>query len=270
MRIAYLGPKGTFTEKVVKENFCDIEQESCSSIYEALHSVENNFSDKAVVPIENSTEGTVNETLDTLIFHVNLYIEKEIYIPVVQNFLVKKGYKGEPIQKIFSHPQAIAQSREFLRKNYPDAEIILSQSTSEAAKIVEQSSEVFGSIGGDFLTENYNVSILHKKIQDNDYNFTKFIVVSANNQFSFQVGDKISVAFSTKNKPGELYKVLDIFSLWDLNMTKIVSRPMKNKMGEYVFYVDIEDFKNGKDVEDALTMVERKTTFMKILGSYKV
>lgn len=271
MKLGYLGPRGTFTEKAAN-TFASDDTEFIvfNTIWEVLEAVNSSVVDYGIVPIENSTEGAVNVTVDSLIFDVDLFINKQITLPIEHSLIAKEGADIKSFAKILSHPQALAQCREFLRKNYPSVPIIETASTARAIKEVSESSENIAAIGIKEGADIYKLKVYDSKIQDSNDNFTEFICVSKNETEISLKGRKTSLAFSTANKPGELYKLLDIFSLWDLNMTKIVSRPMRKKTGEYVFFVDIEGNTDDKDLFDALTMIKRKTSFFKILGSYPV
>lgn len=269
MKVSYLGPKGTFTEQACISLYKDAERVPVSTFFEALVKVQEGIFEKCVVAIENSTEGIVNTTLDPLVFDVDLFIDKLIIIPIKQNILVKKGTEKEMIQKIISHPQALAQCRRFTRAHFPGAVEETSPSTAEAARVVSESSGEVAAIGPLLSAEIYDLEVLFKSAQDNNTNRTHFISVGKEDTSEPKEGCITTIAFSTINKPGELYRILDIFSLWDINMVKISSRPMRNKPGEYIFVVDIEN-NNPEDVKDALTMVKRKTNFFKILGTYPI
>ncbi len=268
MKFGYLGPQGTFSEKAVRYFAKDSEIKAYKTIRDVLFAVENSECDFAVVPIENTSEGTVNATIDTIIFDTELFIQAELILPIQHSLMTKKKQKN--IDKIISHPQALAQCRDWIFKNYPNADIIEASSTSEASRIVSNDCENSASIGTDICAGIYNLEIIANNIQDSDYNKTYFILVSKNNTSAADYGNKISLAFSALHRPGNLYKILDIFSIFDINLTKINSRPMKNQEKEYVFFVDIEGFSSLSDIEDAFKLIKRKTKFFKILGSYNV
>jgi prephenate dehydratase len=195
-------------------------------------------------------------------------------LPVGQNLMVNKKASGKKITKIISHPQALAQCRKFLNKNYPTVPVEIVNSTAEAAKIVAnsdpESGELVAAIGSKFSAELYSLKMIHENIQSNKNNSTQFILLTKSNTSLPKLGHSTSIVFSTEDKPGELYKVLDIFAIWDLNMTKILSRPTKNRQGEYVFFIEISGYTSVSDVSDALTMIKRKTSFFKNLGSYNM
>ncbi len=270
MKIGYLGPQGTFSEQAALKISKGQEIIPFQSIWDVIESVDTGKTDKGVVPIENSTEGCINITVDSMIFDTNLFIEGQINLPVEQNMMINKATEGKEIKKIFSHPQGIAQCRLFLQQNYPNAEMINVNSTAGGGKFVKESDEPWAAIGLSRVAELYDLKIIHKAIQDNCENFTQFAVLSKNDTTKNLNSEKISLAFSTSNEPGALWKVLNIFDIWDLNLTKIVSRPMRNKSGEYVFFVDLQGNALSEDIENCLAMVRRKTSFFKNLGAYPV
>jgi len=277
MKIAYLGPEGTFTEQAANRFAETMDRSGPSllpqvSIEDVFEAVENSKADYGVVPFENSIEGAVNTTIDTLIFDSKLFISKLLTLPVEQNLIINGKNSGRKITKIISHPQALAQCRKFIGKHYPGVAIEVSNSTAEAVRIVAgnnpESNEVIAAVGSKYSAELYSLKVVHENIQSNKNNSTQFILLTRSNTSLPKIGHSTSIAFSTEDKPGELYKILDIFAIWELNMTKIMSRPTKNRQGEYVFFVELSDYTSISDVSDALTMIKRKTSFFKNLGSY--
>lgn len=272
MKIGYLGPRGTFSEQAAltyTKNSSDIELVKYGTIYDVLDAVDNGEVEECVVPLENSIEGAVTSTMDMLIFKADLFIKMEIIIPVWEDFLVKTCYNGEEIAKILSHPQALAQCAGFIRKNYPNSITVPVNSTAEAARIVAESNENIASLSPKHAAEVYGLKALHSEVQDDSSNQTRFVVVTKKRPKEKAEHAKTSIVFSTQNKPGDLYRILDIISIWDINMTKIESRPMKHQLGSYVFFIDLEA-KNLNDLESAIKMVARKTSYFKFLGSYPV
>lgn len=270
MQIGYLGPNGTFSEQAATLYCSDAKYISYHTIDDVIQAVDKNLIEVGIVPIENSIEGTVNVTMDTIIFNADIKIIAEIVIPIEQNFLVSKNYNNEQITKILSHPQALAQCREFLNKNYHHAQQIPTSSTSEAAKLVASSNEPWAALGNLLCAKLYNMKVLYSKIQDNKSNETRFIVISKKSENKVETESKTSIAFSTNNEPGALFKILNILALWNINMTKIISRPMKKSIGEYVFFVEVEGDISNEDMQEAMKMIQRKTSFYKLFGSYTV
>ncbi|GAE87748.1 prephenate dehydratase [Acetivibrio straminisolvens JCM 21531] len=191
--------------------------------------VENDEIDEAVVPIENSLEGAVSVTMDMLAADVDLKIKAEVVIEVKQNLMAKKGTETKDIKYILSHPQPIGQCRKFLDSAFPRALIKYVYSTAQAAKEVAQGEGDMAAIGSLAAAKEYGLEVLKESIQDSDNNFTRFVVISKKEAKKAE-RNKTSIVFSTEDRPGSLYRILDIFSLWDINMTRIESRPAKNEL----------------------------------------
>lgn len=272
IKVGYLGPKGTFSQEAVDkyiENKAGYTAVDFNTISDVITAVQNDAVKEAVIPIENSLEGAINVTLDMLATEVDLKIKGEVVIAVRPSLLVKKGTDMKNIKQILSHPQPLGQCRKFLNSNFPNAEIKSVYSTSFAAEEVAKGGDDMAAVGSVAAAQVYGLEICAEGIQDGDNNFTRFVVLSKED--CIRTGnDKTSIVFSTDDKPGSLYRILDIFNLWDINMTRIESRPAKNQLGRYIFFVDIHGHLEDEDVKSALTMVKRKTSFYKFLGSYPV
>lgn len=269
IKIGFLGPEGTFsqeaTDKYIENR--DHEAFSYNTICELIAAVEDGVLDEAVIPVESSLEGAVTDTLDILAGDTDVKVKNEIVIRVSQNLLVKKNTRMSDIRCLVSHPQPIGQCRKFISEKLPGVEVRLVKSTAAAAKEVADGKGDSAAIASLKASEVYELDVMASEIQDNDTSYTRFLVVGYGN--GQRTGcDKTSIVFSTEDKPGSLYRVLEIFNLWDINMKRIESRPAKNCLGRYIFFVDIEGHADDEDVRDALRMVERKTMFLKFLGSY--
>lgn len=269
LKIGYLGPKGTFSHeallKYVQAGAC--EAVDYPSIPELLLAVQAHEIDEAVAPIENSIEGAVNATLDLLASEADLRIKAEFVIPISENLLVKKGARLDCISGILSHPQPLGQCRSFITRKFPGIRIEPVYSTAGAAEEVSKGDGTSAAIGSSAAAEAYGLDIAYKDIQDNGKNFTRFVAVALHD--GVKTGrDKTSMVFSTEDKPGSLYRVLDILNLWDINMSRIESRPAKNQLGRYIFFVDVAGHREDDDLRDAITMIRKKTSFCKLLGSY--
>ncbi len=271
MKVGYLGPSGTYCQEAVEilaASMGECMQVEYPTIYDALNHVQSKEVDCAVVPIENSIEGSVNVTLDILAESIELKIKGEIILPVRHCLLARKETLRHDIKLILSHPQALAQCSKFLQAEFSGVETRYTLSTAEGAKQVAQSQEKWAAIANPKAGEVYNLVQICKGIQDDINNATRFVVVALEDSERTSSYDKTSIVFSTEDKPGSLYRVLDIFNLWGINLTRIESRPAKNQLGRYIFFVDIEGHKGEPDIRDALTMVDRKTSFFRLLGSY--
>ncbi|SHM19193.1 prephenate dehydratase [Caldanaerovirga acetigignens] len=269
IRIGYLGPAGTFTEEAMclytsgNEHYEKLE---FSSIPEMIYSIGTKI-DEAVVPFENSIEGSVNVTLDLLIHESMAMIKKELVLPVNQNLLAKKPFSLEEIEIVYSHPQALYQCRRFLHERLPKALWRETESTAEAARIVAKSEKPWAAVGHRRLGELYGLLIVAENIQDYKNNVTRFIILS--HEDSLPTGfDRTSVVFATENKPGSLYRVLGFFARENLNLTKIESRPSRKALGEYVFLLEVEGHRDDEVLKKVLMEVQNNTTYFKILGSY--
>lgn len=230
-----------------------------------MESVANDECAFGVVPIENSIEGPVGITLDSLAHNFDLKIYKEIIIPINQNLIVNPGCKMEDIEDVYSHAQAIAQCRGFITENNIQPHYAVS--TARAAKdIVGERNKA--AIGNSKIVDLYGLEILKPNIQDMDNNETRFIVISKNDH-EITDNDKTSIIFSIyEDKPGGLYKILGIFQKNNINLTKIESRPSKKGLGKYMFFVDFEGHKDDILIKNILEEIKDNTYFLKILGSY--
>ena len=230
-----------------------------------MESVANDECTFGVVPIENSIEGPVGITLDSLAHNFDLKIYKEIIIPINQNLIVNPGCKMGDIEDVYSHAQAIAQCRGFITKNNFQPHYAVS--TARAAKdIVGDRSKA--AIGNSKIVDLYGLEILVPNIQDMDNNETRFVVISKKDH-EITDNDKTSIIFSIyEDKPGGLYKILGIFEKNNINLTKIESRPSKKGLGKYMFFVDFEGHKDDILIKNILEEINDNTYFLKIIGSY--
>lgn len=261
MKIGYLGPIGTFSFEACKLYSSESECIEYKTIMETIFALENDEVDEVIVPIENSIQGGVTETIDTLIQCEDIFVKEEIILSINQNLIANKDYKLDEIKAIYSHPQALAQSRKFIDEYLKDVDIIPVSSTALAAKEIKNKDNC-ACIANMSCLKEYNLSLLKENIQDNDLNKTKFWILSKDKKNS---GNKMSILFSTKNKPGELYKILGLFDFSDINLTKIESRPAKKEFGEYIFLVDID---MNENVNSVLELIENHCKYFRILGTY--
>ncbi len=265
-QVGYLGPEGTFSHEAVL-NYVDNRSEIVpfDNIIHIFESLEQDQIDEAVVPIENSTEGSVLVTLDALIYF-DLNIIKELELPIKQNLLAQKGTSLEDISVICSHQQALAQCRHYLNKL--NKQVHAMSSTANAARYVTELSTA-AVIGNKILSKKYGLEIIAENIQDYDNNLTRFVVISKNTSEEITGNDKTSIVISLKgDKPGGLYEILSIFAQKQINLTKIESRPSKKGMGNYLFFIDMQGHKNQSHIKKTLSKIESQVSMMKLLGSY--
>jgi chorismate mutase/prephenate dehydratase len=264
LKIAYLGPKGTWTHQAAVNKFGHsvsyAEQDSLSDVFDQ---VARKQADYGVVPIENSTEGAVNHTLD-MFADSPLKICAQILLPI-ENALMA-NIPREEITKLYSHPQVFGQCRDWIHKHFPAAELIEVSSTTRAAAIVTEEPGA-AALGGKLAATLNGLTILEEAIQDRATNTTRFLVLSHNTCPSTG-SDRTSVMFSVRDKPGSLFDALQPFNSFKINMSKIESRPSKRRDWEYYFFVDIVGHCQDPELAEALGKLEAHCSFMKILGSY--
>lgn len=272
-KIVYLGPQGSYSE-IAKDNFVQYFPEA---LYECFSSVRNIISyvdqheDVAgVIPIENSIEGVVRETMDNLLTvqDSRLKITAETVIPI-NHCLISKSNDKKSIKKIISHPQALAQCQRYILDTFGnDVECIEKASTSKAAQELCDLDSDYAAIANSRNAEIYGLNILDQCINDERDNKTRFVFVSRGKTVSTGF-DKTSIAFATKNTSGALVKVLNVFEAMSINLLYIDSRPSKKNLGEYVFFLDFEGHISDEKTRRVLDLIKLNTNYIKILGSYE-
>lgn len=268
--LGYLGPSGTFSHQAAMEwSQGNEEIKEFPTIYSAIHAVQNGKIDNAIVPIENSIEGSINTTLDALAFDADLYITGEYILHISQNLMVKRGTKKEDIKIITSHPQPIGQCSRLLTHEFAAVKIEFADSTAAAAKRVSESDGSIACIASPNSAQLYGLEILYPNCGDDKNNSTRFVIISKKPSAEVTGHDKTSIAFAIDNKPGSLYEAIELLAKSKINMTKIESRPMKDELGKYVFFIDIDGNIDDATIYFALDKVRRNTYFYKFLGSYK-
>jgi chorismate mutase / prephenate dehydratase len=266
LEVVYLGPPGTFTHLAAIKKFGKkpryIPAESIGDVFDK---VERKQADYGVVPVENTTEGVVNYTLDKFLVS-NLNICSELTLGVEHHLLVEGDRSLSAIRRIYSHPQVFPQCRQRLAQLLPQAEFVSTSSTAKAAMMIKKDKKS-ACIGNKILADIYGLNILVSGLEDSPHNYTRFIIVGR--QDSPPSGkDKTSILFAVKDRAGALYDALYAFKSHKINLTKIESRPSKKKPWEYYFFVDFEKHKNSPTVKKALWRLEKECIFFKILGSY--
>jgi len=266
LRIAYLGPEGTFTQAAVIKGFGDaVLTKPMVAIDEVFREVVAGAVNFGVVPVENSTEGAVNHTLDSFLEH-DLKICGEVELRIHHHLLVGANTKPDHITRIYSHAQSLAQCRKWLDANYPNVERIAVSSNSEAAKRVN-SEWNSAAVASDMAAKLYDLQILQEKIEDRPDNSTRFLVIG--NQNVPPTGDdKTSIIVSTANKPGTLYELLAPFYANGIDLTRIETRPARSGKWTYVFFIDCVGHQEEPLIKDVLEKLKQETVALKILGSY--
>lgn len=264
LTIAFLGPENTFSHQAALSKFgSSVHYQPKNSIADVFEDVEKGKVGYGVVPIENSTEGAVTYTLDMFVSS-NSKICAEINLPAHQYLLSK--HEAKDIRVIYSHPQAIAQCRGFLHKNFPIIPLFEVRSTAEAAKMAA-SEPGSAAIASQLAAEYYKLNIVEEKIEDRINNITRFLVIGR--QDPKPTGDdKTSIMFGVKDKVGALYECLSYFDKGNISLTMIESRPSKSKEGEYFFFVDFKGHSKDEVTVKLLNSLRESCIFLKVLGSY--
>jgi len=269
MKVGVLGPKGTYAELAARSHFGDKAGiVPYPMITDVVQAVERGEVQAGVIPLESLREGSVGEALDALTW-IDVKVQAEIVVPVSHSLLGVRGTKLEGITQVLSHPQALAQCREFLRENLPKAELIEMASTAKAAEQVGKLQRInMAAIGPRALADLYGLEVLREGIQSGEVNVTRFLCLAkADGEPTGH--DKTSIVLSAvQDRPGVLYEILREFATRNINLTKIESRPSKKVLGDYLFFIDFEGHREDERVKEALNGVKQKTARLKVLGSY--
>lgn len=266
--VAFLGPMGTFTHSAVDHFFGgDVPKLSVATIDDVFAQVEAGRAQFGVVPVENSTEGAVNNTQDCLV-DTSLQIIAEVVIPIEHNLLLQASASPANIRRIVSHRQSLAQCRAWLAVHFPHIEKVEVASNAEAARLAAQDPDT-AAIAGVRAAELYGLEVLHARIQDQQNNCTRFLVL-AKDGVAPTGHDKTSILVYTENKPGALLRILEPFDAYQLSLTKIEARPARNNVWTYVFFIDFEGHVEDGDVRKVFAQLQERTVKIKQLGSYPV
>lgn len=275
--IYYLGPDGSNAHNAMLKfvESCNVVVENhiaCKSIKTALEAIENDFESICVLPIENSIEGIVRETIDNFLKFKDdsIKINGELTLPI-NHMLLSKTMDRSKISKVFSHPQALAQCGNFLYKNYPNAELREVSSTSYAAqKVSLDNDETIAAIANETCAKLFNLNIIESNINDEKDNKTRFYILSRTNLLDDYDSCKTAIILSTKNHSGALCDVLQILSKHNINLTCIDSRPSRKKLGEYMFFMELDGHETENKIKTALDELTNYVDFIRVLGSFKI
>ena len=264
LRAAFQGERGAYSEAAALHFFKDVvETIPYPTFYDVLESTEKDKTEYSILPLENSLEGSVGESYD-LLLSTTLNVVGEIYYRIKHCLIGFQELKK--IDTVYSHPQALGQCRKFIQEH--KLKSIPTYDTAGSVKILlELKSESSACIASKRASEIYKVPIIKENIEDNENNYTRFLVLAKKRQEK-SVKDKTSIIFSIKHVPGALYSILEKFNLNKINLTKIESRPTKSTPWEYNFYVDFEGHENEPHIADVLARIKENTVFLKVLGSY--
>lgn len=268
MKVAFLGPEGTYTHAAALKHFGHfVHAQPMSAIDEVFREVESGQANYGVVPVENSTEGVVNHTLDSFV-NSPLFIAGEVKLRIHHHLLSNDEVKPSDIKRVYSHQQSLAQCRKWLDANCPQVERVAVSSNAEAAKL-SMKEEGAVAIAGDMAAEQYSLLKLVENIEDQPDNTTRFLIIGSD-VVPASGQDKTSIMVSAKNKPGALYHVLEPFHQNDISLTRLETRPSNSGTWAYVFFIDFEGHIDDEGVQKVVQQVSPDAVEIKHLGSYPV
>jgi prephenate dehydratase len=271
MKIAYLGPQASFTQLAASQIFANEELIPQSSILDCFNAVKNSEVDKAVVPLENSIEGTVSMTLDYL-YDFDIFIETELVMPIAHHLMIHPD--NETFEKVISHPQALAQTFHFRHDHYKNVQSQDYSSTAAAAKLVsENPNEKWAAVANRYSAKLYGLKIIHENIQDFEQNHTKFIVISKKKESLKldlpQTSEKTSLIITLpEDHAGGLHQVLSVFAWRKMNLSKIESRTLKTGLGNYFFFINVASEWHNVLSQNAIDEIIALGCNVKFLGHY--
>jgi len=275
MRIAYLGPAGTFTEDALGEAGAAVEFEPLrtATVHEAILAVEEGAADRALVPFENSIEGSVRSSLDTLAFDVEaVTIVGEYDYRVRVHLIAREETDLERVEAVLSHQQPLAQCARFLRETLPEVELRSVSSTAAAVRMVSESARPWAALGARAAAELYGCRVLREGVEDESDNVTRFVWIAPTGTETIGAGPwKTALVFSElgEDHPGALVNALSEFSERGINLTRIESRPLRRGLGRYMFFCDLEGAEDDPTVAEAIAALRRKAESVRLLGSYR-
>jgi prephenate dehydratase len=277
MRISFLGPAGTFTEDALREAIpagVEVEAMRMPTVHDAILAVERGEAERALVPFENSIEGSVRSTLDTLAFDTEaVAIVGEYDFRVRAHLIAREGVGLEQVAAVLSHPQPLAQCAGFLREHLPGVERRSVSSTAEAVRMVGESVRPWAAIGARAAADLYGCAVLREGIEDEEDNVTRFVWIAPAGTEPAGAGSwRTSLVFSElgADHPGALVEALQEFSNRGVNLSRIESRPLRQGLGRYMFFCDLEGSTRDPAISDALASLRQKAESVRILGSYPI
>ena len=277
LRVGYLGPRGTFSEQALELGAPGAQGVPLATVYDAVMAVQEGRVDRAVVPIENSLEGAVSATLDTLTGPADAVgIVGEAVVPVAHALLARPDVGEADVRAVTSHPQALAQCARTLRERLPGAELVAAASTAEAARrVAAEETRVWAALGPVGAAQRYGLVVLDEGLEDEPGNVTRFVWLAPAGTSSVTSGEapqrwRTSIAFfgAGDQAPGWLVRCLSEFAFRGVNLSRIESRPYRGRLGHYRFFADLEGHSGDEAVAGALAALQRHCEWVRILGSY--
>jgi prephenate dehydratase len=276
VRVAYLGPPGTFSEDALRAAIGEQEVDAIpsASVYDAIVAIREGTADRALVPFENAIEGAVTATLDTLAFDAGgLTLVGEYDLPIRHCLIAREQLPLERIEVVLSHPQASAQCAQFIRENLPQAEVRASPSTAEAVRAVAESEQPWAALGAESAARRYGAAVLRQGVEDEPDNITRFVWVAPEGTEASGSGPwRTSLVFSElgEDHPGALVEALQVFSSREVNLTRIESRPLRRGLGRYQFFLDIEGAAGDEPLASAIEDLRTRAETVRVLGSWPI
>ncbi len=270
VRVAYLGPQGTYSEQAAIDYDPQSDRVAYHSIPLVVGAADKGEVEEAIVPIENSLEGTVTFTVDLLIHESDLKIRSEVVVPIHHYLLTEPETRMDQIEVVYSHPQALAQCRNYLTRTLPNAVHVASLSTASAVTDMRESRHTAAAISSRRAAQIFDAAIIDANIEDVSNNQTRFVVLSESDHEPTG-NDRTSICFDfSQDAPGVLFDTLGELAGRNINMIKIESRPDKRSLGQYVFLIDLEGHREDEVIRDALEGIRSHVSMFKILGSYPI
>jgi prephenate dehydratase len=276
VKIAYLGPRGTFSEDALRGAVGDeqVEAVPAATVYDAIVAVSERRADRALVPFENSIEGAVTATLDTLAFDASgVTLVGEYDLPIRHCLIARDELALEQIEVVISHPQPSAQCARFIRENLPQAEVRAAPSTADAVRTVAESDQPWAALGAESAAQLYGAAVLRHGVEDEADNITRFVWVAPEGTSASGTGPwRTALVFSElgEDHPGALVEALQVFSDRDVNLTRIESRPLRRGLGRYQFFLDIEGAAGEGPLGEAVEELRSKAETVRVLGSWPI
>jgi prephenate dehydratase len=276
VRVAYLGPRGTFSEDALQAAVGEeaIDPVPAASVYDAILAVREGEADRALVPFENSIEGAVTATLDTLAFDADgLTLVGEYDLPIRHCLIAREEMPLDRIEVVISHPQPSAQCARFIRENLPQAEVRAAPSTADAVRTVAESDGPWAALGAESAAVLYGAAVLRHGVEDEPDNITRFVWVAPEGTVPSGSGPwRTSLVFSElgEDHPGALVDALQVFSSREINLSRIESRPLRRGLGRYQFFLDVEGTAADEPLTGAIDALRSKAENVRVLGSWPI